>query len=124
MLSSKKLIKFLNIYSSNFIHVVYSALLFRSGGFLDETAKSAILTFCAIFVAFCVATNLYSCTHIFKALMFPQRKHLQKAISSLETVKSEGFMVALRSEVLLMIDMVGTATQRCFRFHSSLRGFL
>lgn len=77
-----------------------------SGGFLDETAKSAILTFCAIFVAFCVATNLYSCTHIFKALMFPQRKHLQKAISSLETVKSEGFMVALRSEVLLMIDMI------------------
>lgn len=68
--------------------------------------KSAILTFCAIFVAFCVATNLYSCAHIFKALMFPQRKHLQKAISSLETVKSEGFMEALRSEVILMIDMV------------------
>lgn len=75
-------------------------------GLLDDTVKSAILTTCAIFVAFCVATNLYSCTHIFKALMFPQRKHLQKAISSLETVKSEGFMEALRSEVLLMIDMV------------------
>lgn len=71
-----------------------------------NTIKFAVFTSCAIVVGFCIVSNMYTWTHILKALMFPQRKHLQKTISSLETVKSEGFMEALRSEVNFMIDMV------------------
>lgn len=41
-----------------------------------------------------------------KALVFSQRRHLQRSISKLETLKSEGFIQTLRSEVNLMTEMV------------------
>lgn len=41
-----------------------------------------------------------------QALVFSQRRHLQRNISKLETLKSEGFTQSLKSEVKLMTDMV------------------
>lgn len=43
--------------------------------------------------------NLYTWSRMFAALLFSQRRHLQKSIAKLDTLKSEGFLQALRQEV-------------------------
>ncbi|KAK9889799.1 hypothetical protein WA026_007172 [Henosepilachna vigintioctopunctata] len=50
--------------------------------------------------------NLYTWGKMFSSIMFSQRRHLQKTISKIETLKSEGFLQALRKEVNLMKEMV------------------
>lgn len=50
--------------------------------------------------------NIYTWAQMFRALIFSQRRHLQRSIAKLETLKSEGFQQALNKEVTLMKDMV------------------
>ncbi|XP_065207464.1 kinase D-interacting substrate of 220 kDa B isoform X2 [Planococcus citri] len=76
------------------------------GEFYTETTRNAAIAACAVFIAFCVVSNMYTFAHTFKALMFPQRKHLQKAVANLPNIKSAGFMEALKAEVQLMINMI------------------
>lgn len=49
----------------------------------------------------CIATiaNFYTWARMFGSLLFSQRRHLQRTISKLDTLKSEGFLQALRHEV-------------------------
>ncbi|KRT81831.1 hypothetical protein AMK59_5196 [Oryctes borbonicus] len=56
----------------------------------------------------CIASiaNFYTWARMFGSLVFSQRRHLQRTISKLDTLKSEGFLQALRHEVNLMKDMV------------------
>lgn len=73
---------------------------------IDRTSIKIILGLTAGLVCMCITANVYTIGRIFKSLFSSQRRHLQRAISSLETVKSEGFLQALRKEVTLMTDMV------------------
>lgn len=57
-------------------------------------------------LAISIIANLYTWSRTLKALVFSQRRHLQRSISKLETLKSEGFIQTLRSEVSLMTEMV------------------
>lgn len=50
--------------------------------------------------------NMYTWTQMFRALIFSQRRHLQRAIAKLDTLKSEGFQQALNREVALLKEMV------------------
>lgn len=57
-------------------------------------------------LAVSIIANLYTWSRMLKALVFSQRRHLQRSISKLETLKSEGLIQTLRSEVNLMTEMV------------------
>lgn len=60
----------------------------------------------ALLLAFNVIANLYTWSRTFRALIFSQRRHLQRSIAKLDTLKSEGFIQTLKYEVTLMIEMV------------------
>ena len=57
-------------------------------------------------LAVALVANIYTLSHMAKALIFSQRRHLQRTIAKLDTLKSEGFLQALKGEVTLMTDMV------------------
>lgn len=65
-----------------------------------------ILILAAFMLGISVLANLYTWSKMFGSLIFSQRRHLQRTISRLDTLKSEGFLQALRYEVNLMKDMV------------------
>lgn len=69
------------------------------------TMHVILITVALLLGVTCVA-NLYTWGRVFVALVFSQRRHLQRAISRLDTLKSEGFQQALTHEVALMKDMV------------------
>lgn len=60
----------------------------------------------ALVLAISIIANLYTWSRTLQALVFSQRRHLQRSISKLETLKSEGFIQTLKSEVNLMTEMV------------------
>lgn len=60
----------------------------------------------ALLLGVATVANLYTWSKLIKAILFSQRRHLQRTISKLDTLKSEGFLQALRQEVNLMKDMV------------------
>lgn len=60
----------------------------------------------ALILAVSIIANLYTWNRTLQALVFSQRRHLQRSISKLETLKSEGFIQTLRGEVSLMTEMV------------------
>lgn len=57
-------------------------------------------------LAVVLVANIYTLSHMVKALIFSQRRHVQRTIARLDTLKSEGFLQALKAEVTLMTDMV------------------
>lgn len=73
---------------------------------MDSTTKNVVLGFTAGLVIMCITANAYTIARTVRSLLGSQRRHLQRAIARLETVKSEGFLQALRREVTLMTDMV------------------
>ncbi|XP_053986547.1 kinase D-interacting substrate of 220 kDa B isoform X1 [Hylaeus volcanicus] len=73
---------------------------------IEEGAAHIIMITVALILAVSVIANLYTWSRTLQALVFSQRRHLQRSISKLETLKSEGFIQTLRSEVGLMTDMV------------------
>ncbi|XP_069672913.1 kinase D-interacting substrate of 220 kDa B isoform X3 [Periplaneta americana] len=73
---------------------------------IERTTAQVILVTIAVLLCVGVVANLYTWAQMFQALIFSQRRHLQRAIAHLDTLKSEGFLQALRSEVNLMTDMV------------------
>lgn len=73
---------------------------------LDRISAHIILFVCGTIVCLCVVGNMYTISRVLQALVFSQRRQLQRAIAKLDTLKSEGFLQALRSEVNLMTDMV------------------
>lgn len=58
-----------------------------------------VLITAGLLLGLAAVANLYTWTRMFKSLLFSQRRHLQRTIAKLETLKSEGFLQALRHEV-------------------------
>ncbi|XP_072767062.1 uncharacterized protein Arms isoform X2 [Anoplolepis gracilipes] len=73
---------------------------------IDRVTAHIIMITIGLVLAISIIANLYTWSRILKALVFSQRRHLQRSISKLETLKSEGFIQTLRSEVSLMTEMV------------------
>ncbi|CAG9821942.1 unnamed protein product [Phaedon cochleariae] len=65
-----------------------------------------ILIVAALLLGIATIANMYTWSRMLVALLFSQRRHLQRSIAKLETLKSEGFLQTLRQEVNLMQDMV------------------
>jgi len=73
---------------------------------LERTTAQVILVTTGLLLCVGIIANLYTWAQMLQALVFSQRRHLQRAIAHLDTLKSEGFLQALRSEVTLMTEMV------------------
>nr|CAD7404607.1 unnamed protein product [Timema poppensis] len=73
---------------------------------IEQTVAHITLITIALLLCVGVVANLYTWGQMIQALLFSQRRHLQRAIARLDTLKSEGFLQALRSEVNLMTEMV------------------
>lgn len=71
----------------------------------EISLRIALITIGTLLAVAFVA-NIYTLSHMMKAVIFSQRRHLQKTIAKLDTLKSEGFLQALKCEVTLMTDMV------------------
>ncbi|CAH1112571.1 unnamed protein product [Psylliodes chrysocephalus] len=84
------------------IHVSSSATI----SVVSEFTLEMILIVAALLLGVACLANMYTWTRMLKAIFFSQRRHLQRSIAKLETLKSEGFLQTLRLEVNLMKDMV------------------
>lgn len=73
---------------------------------MDRVTSHIIMITIALILGVSVVANLYTWSRTMQALVFSQRRHLQRNISKLETLKSEGFTQSLKGEVKLMTDMV------------------
>ncbi|XP_076230105.1 ankyrin repeat-rich membrane spanning isoform X1 [Nomia melanderi] len=73
---------------------------------IERVTAHIIMITVALILGVSIIANLYTWNRTLQALVFSQRRHLQRSISKLETLKSEGFIQTLRSEVSLMTEMV------------------
>ncbi|XP_026807360.1 kinase D-interacting substrate of 220 kDa B-like isoform X5 [Rhopalosiphum maidis] len=73
---------------------------------IDKAIGNVILFCCGMFILLLLIGNLYTFSQLLQSLVFSQRKQLRRATSRLDTLKSEGFIQALRTEVNLMTEMV------------------
>ncbi|CAH1969286.1 unnamed protein product [Acanthoscelides obtectus] len=74
----------------------------------DVTSFTLKLTLiaAALLLGLTTVANIYTLSKLVRSVLFSQRRHLQRSISKLDTLKSEGFLQTLRQEVILMKDMV------------------
>nr|XP_023022551.1 kinase D-interacting substrate of 220 kDa-like [Leptinotarsa decemlineata] len=72
-----------------------------------------ILIVIALLLGVATIANMYTWSKLLRAVFFSQRRHLQRSISKLETLKSEGFLQTLREEVNLMKEMVKCLDSLC-----------
>lgn len=59
-----------------------------------------------VLVAVVVIANLHTLARMFGSLIFSHRRHLLRAVSKLDTIKAEGYLQTLKTEVNLMVEMV------------------
>ncbi|XP_071870721.1 ankyrin repeat-rich membrane spanning isoform X1 [Bombus fervidus] len=85
---------------------VYLIDISNSEPTIERVTSHIIMITVALILAVSIIANLYTWSRTLQALVFSQRRHLQRSISKLETLKSEGFIQTLRSEVSLMTEMV------------------
>nr|XP_018906405.1 PREDICTED: kinase D-interacting substrate of 220 kDa-like isoform X3 [Bemisia tabaci] len=80
--------------------------LTEQGRSIDKFVSQVIMGLCITFLALGIVSNLYTWSRVMQSLVFSLRRQLQRSISKLESLKSEGFLQVLRSEVYLMTDLV------------------
>ncbi|XP_043467712.1 kinase D-interacting substrate of 220 kDa isoform X5 [Leptopilina heterotoma] len=73
---------------------------------IETVTAHIIMITVALMLSVSIVANLYTWSKTLRALFFSQRRHLQRSISKLETLKSEGFLQTLKREVNLMTEMV------------------
>ncbi|XP_066149832.1 kinase D-interacting substrate of 220 kDa B [Euwallacea fornicatus] len=73
---------------------------------ITKSSLEIILIIAALLLAVATIANAYTWSKLFVSVLFSQRRHLQRSISKLDTLKSEGFLQTLRQEVNLMKEMV------------------
>lgn len=77
--------------------ILFFIFLFSS--VVSEFTLEMILIVAALLLGVACLANMYTWTRMLKAIFFSQRRHLQRSIAKLETLKSEGFLQTLRLEV-------------------------
>ncbi|VVC44300.1 Hypothetical protein CINCED_3A012526 [Cinara cedri] len=88
------------------IAILNGTLIFINDISFDKAIGNVILFCCGVFILFLLIGNLYTFSQLLQSLVFSQRKQLRRATAKLDTLKSEGFIQALRTEVNLMTEMV------------------
>ncbi|XP_066585222.1 kinase D-interacting substrate of 220 kDa isoform X2 [Prorops nasuta] len=73
---------------------------------MERVTAHVIMITVTLLLGIGIIANLYTWSRTLQALVFSQRRHLKRSISKLETLKSEGFIQLLKTEVNLMTEMV------------------
>lgn len=73
---------------------------FSSSNEIEKLTLHVILITVAVLLGVATLANLYTWTKMFGSLFFSQRSHLRRTIAKLDTLKSEGFIQALKQEVI------------------------
>lgn len=73
--------------------------LFRENESITDVGLRILLMVCALLLGIMAVANLYTWSKLLRTVFFSQRRHLQRSIAKLETLKSEGFLQTLRQEV-------------------------
>lgn len=76
--------------------VCFNIHIFRAN---ENLALGIVLMACALLLGVLTVANLYTWSRLLRTVFFSQRRHLQRSIAKLETLKSEGFLQTLRQEV-------------------------
>lgn len=74
-------------------------LIFRTNEDIAGFGLRIVLMACALLLGILTVANLYTWSKLLRTVFFSQRRHLQRSIAKLETLKSEGFLQTLRQEV-------------------------
>lgn len=61
-----------------------------------------------VLAAVVVVANLHTLARMFGSLIFSHRRHLIRRVAKLDTIKAEGYLQTLKSEVNLMVEMVSS----------------
>merc|ERR1719347_303220 len=72
---------------------------------LDLLVVSLLATL-AVLLGLILVANLYTLGQMVNAVLFSQRTHLQRAVAKHDLVQSEGYLQAVKREVILLQDMV------------------
>ena len=72
---------------------------------LDSLVVSLLITLTVILGVLVVA-NIYTIGQTLNALVFSQRTHLQRAVAKHDVINSEGYLQAVKKEVVLLMEMV------------------
>ncbi|XP_008184045.1 kinase D-interacting substrate of 220 kDa B isoform X2 [Acyrthosiphon pisum] len=97
---------FLCVLLATLIIAINNGTSFMNDFSIDKAIGNVILFCCGMFILLLLIGNLYTFSQLLQSLVFSQRKQLRRATSRLDTLKSEGFIQALRTEVNLMTEMV------------------
>ncbi|KAJ1531607.1 hypothetical protein ONE63_000279 [Megalurothrips usitatus] len=73
---------------------------------IDKTMAEIMLLTIGLVIIMAIVSNLYTWGRMFGSLIFSQRRQLQRTITRVETLRSEGFLQAVRQEVTFMTDMI------------------
>lgn len=91
-------------------HLVYhqsTRNMTQSGNaYAGALTLNVIMITAGLILGITLVANMYTWAQMFGSLIFSQRRHLQRSIAKLDTLKSEGFQQALNREVALMKNMV------------------
>merc|ERR1719347_1710371 len=66
----------------------------------------SLLATLAVLLGLILVANLYTLGQMVNAVLFSQRTHLQRAVAKHDLVQSEGYLQAVKREVILLQDMV------------------
>ncbi|KAK0171309.1 hypothetical protein PV328_009054 [Microctonus aethiopoides] len=97
---------FCNLLIGMSILTIYFIDKYSAAQTIEPDTVQIVMICVGLILAFSVIANLYAWSKTLVAVIFSQRRHLQRSIAKLDTLKSEGFLQILKTEVSLMTEMV------------------
>ncbi|XP_034241377.1 kinase D-interacting substrate of 220 kDa B isoform X3 [Thrips palmi] len=88
------------------VGTIVLALYIRKDQRIEKAVAEVILITIGLIAIMAIVSNLYTWGRMLGALVFSQRRQLQRSITRVETLRSEGFLQAVRQEVTFMTDMI------------------
>ncbi|XP_045472917.1 kinase D-interacting substrate of 220 kDa B isoform X2 [Harmonia axyridis] len=88
------------------VYFIHLRTIFTENDLTVKLILEIVLVTAGSILVLAAVANLYTFGRMLSSLMFSQRRHLQRTISKIETLKSEGFLQAVRQEVSLMKEMI------------------
>ncbi|XP_052119643.1 kinase D-interacting substrate of 220 kDa B isoform X5 [Frankliniella occidentalis] len=94
------------MFLSAFVGTIVLTLYLKHDSSIDKTMAEVILYTIGLVVVMAIVSNFYTWGRMFGSLIFSQRRQLQRTITRVETLRSEGFLQAVRQEVTFMTEMI------------------
>ncbi|KAK3930848.1 Kinase D-interacting substrate of 220 kDa [Frankliniella fusca] len=94
------------MFLAAFVGAIVLTLYLKPDSNIDKTMAEVILSTIGVVIVMAIVSNFYTWGRMFGSLIFSQRRQLQRTITRVETLRSEGFLQAVRQEVTFMTEMI------------------